>query len=68
MADWAPIVCWQGLVPYEVSFDAMRAFTEEGYLVQLPESKYQLAGSFANQEAASTIEGRLIGFCEFVSN
>jgi lipoyl(octanoyl) transferase len=24
----APIVRWQGLVPYEVSFDAMRAFTE----------------------------------------
>jgi hypothetical protein len=37
-------------------------------LVQLPESKYQLAGSFANQEAAGTIEGRLIGFCEFVSH
>jgi glycerol-3-phosphate O-acyltransferase len=48
--------------------NALRAFTEEGYVVQLPESKYQLAGSFANQEAAGTIEGRLIGFCEFVSH
>ncbi len=29
MADFlAPIVRWQGRVPYEISFDAMRAFTE----------------------------------------
>jgi lipoyl(octanoyl) transferase len=26
--DLSPIVCWRGLEPYAISFDAMRAFTE----------------------------------------
>ncbi|MET0391223.1 MAG: 1-acyl-sn-glycerol-3-phosphate acyltransferase [Polyangiales bacterium] len=47
--------------------NALVAFREEGYLEQLPESKLALAQSFANAEAASTIEGRLTGFCEFAS-
>jgi len=47
--------------------NALVVFREEGYLEQLPESKLTLSQSFANVEAASTIEGRLTGFCEFVS-
>lgn len=43
--------------------NALRAFHEEGYL-QLREGKYELAESFASQEAVSAIEGRLVGFCE----
>jgi glycerol-3-phosphate O-acyltransferase len=45
--------------------NALIAFREEGYLEKLPESKLALSQSFANQEAAGTIEGRLTGFCEF---
>ena len=45
--------------------NALRGFREEGYLELTPDSKLALAQSFANVEAASTIEGRLTGFCEF---
>jgi glycerol-3-phosphate O-acyltransferase len=47
--------------------NALRVFREEGYLEQLPESKLTLSQSFATPEAAGAIEGRLTGFCEFVS-
>jgi glycerol-3-phosphate O-acyltransferase len=45
--------------------NALRGFREEGYLEQAADGKLALARSFANVEAASTIEGRLTGFCEF---
>lgn len=48
--------------------NAIQAFREEGYLEEQAEHKLALAQSFANIEAASTIEGRLIGFCNFSSN
>jgi glycerol-3-phosphate O-acyltransferase len=47
--------------------NALLVFREEGYLEKLPESRLALAQSFATVEAASAIEGRLVGFCEFVS-
>jgi glycerol-3-phosphate O-acyltransferase len=45
--------------------NALLGFREEGYLEQAPDSKLALAQSFANVEAASTIEGRLTGYCEY---
>jgi glycerol-3-phosphate O-acyltransferase len=45
--------------------NALLVFREEGYLEQQPESKLALSQSFANAETASTVEGRLTGFCEF---
>ena len=48
--------------------NAVRAFRDEGYLEQLPENKYALAGSFASVEAVSAVEGRLIGFCEYANH
>jgi len=47
--------------------NAILVFREEGYLEQLPENKLALAQSFANADAAGTIEGRLIGYCNFAS-
>jgi glycerol-3-phosphate O-acyltransferase len=46
--------------------NALRVFREEGYLEQ-SDGKYALSESFNNIEAAGTIEGRLIGFCEFAA-
>jgi len=48
--------------------NALLVFREEGYLEQLPDNKLSLAQSFANQEAAGTIEGRLRGFCNFAGD
>jgi glycerol-3-phosphate O-acyltransferase len=46
--------------------NAVLAFREEGYL-RAADGKVSLAESFAYAEAVSTIEGRLVGFCEFVT-
>jgi glycerol-3-phosphate O-acyltransferase len=47
--------------------NALRVFREEGYL-ELRDGKWSLAESFANPEAVATVEGRLIGFCDFAAN
>jgi len=47
--------------------NAIKTFREEGYLEQVADNKLALSPSFANPEAAGTIEGRLIGFCNFSS-
>jgi glycerol-3-phosphate O-acyltransferase len=44
--------------------NAFLAYREEGYL-ELADNKLSLSPSFASLEAAGTIEGRLIGFCNF---
>ncbi|MGD8863124.1 MAG: 1-acyl-sn-glycerol-3-phosphate acyltransferase [Myxococcales bacterium] len=46
--------------------NAVLAFREEGYL-RAADGKVSLAESFASAEAVGTIEGRLVGFCEFIT-
>jgi glycerol-3-phosphate O-acyltransferase len=47
--------------------NALLVFREEGYLEQLEENKYALAASFDNPDTVGAIEGRLVGFCDFVT-
>jgi glycerol-3-phosphate O-acyltransferase len=45
--------------------NAFAVYREEGYLEQSADHKLSLSPSFSNPEAVGTIEGRLIGFCNF---
>ena len=47
--------------------NAFAVYREEGYLEQSADHKLSLSPSFANPEAVGTIEGRLIGYCNFSS-
>ena len=47
--------------------NALLVFREEGYLEHLEENKYALAPSFDTSDTVGTIEGGLVGFCDFVT-